>query len=156
MKHFYLKELISNPYIIGGAPVPFEHVDDNRGVIALDDSVLGNSTLITGLDEAAAAGRGGIVKISEADYAKKKSERSRNLLSMRSKQNSRADEIRVMPSVSSLLRKRGAAGAADTAAALKPAAPAEKPSPKFAHLAEKAKAFKPAVGKAIRVSQPAG
>lgn len=156
MKSHYYKEIRSNPFIVHGTPVPFEDIGNNCGIIALDDSNPNDVPFIAALDEAAQGQRGGIVKVSEADYFQKKTAHSRELLSMRSKQNSRADEIRVMPSVSSLLRKRGAAGAADTAAALKPAAPAEKPSPKFAHLAEKAKAFKPAVGKAIRVSQPAG
>jgi hypothetical protein len=33
---WYYKELFSNPYLIEGAPAPFEQLEGNRGVLVLD------------------------------------------------------------------------------------------------------------------------
>jgi hypothetical protein len=89
---WYYKELFSNPYLIEGAPAPFEQLEGNRGVLVLDTEKDGK--LISALDEAAAKRRGGIQRISEATYIEKKN----NLLPPRLNAPSRQkDEIKVMP-----------------------------------------------------------
>jgi hypothetical protein len=64
---YFGKEIFSNPVLIGGAPVPFEQLDGNRGVIALVIS----DPLVTALNEV--VGRFGVYKISAEEYAEKKS-----------------------------------------------------------------------------------
>ncbi len=65
MKYFY-KEIVANRVLVNGAPVPFEVLDGNRGVIALAD----DSPVATELDKL--AGRFGVVKVSEQEYQEKK------------------------------------------------------------------------------------
>lgn len=69
MAAFFYKEIVSNSVLIKGAPVPFEVLDGNRGVIALEETEQ-NAPLIAELNKM--AGRFGIVKINEAEYKEKK------------------------------------------------------------------------------------
>ena len=69
-KVFFLKVILSNAFIVGGKPVPFEPIPGNEGVIALDPKE--NNDLITALSNAAANQKGGVVRISEAEYTQKK------------------------------------------------------------------------------------
>jgi hypothetical protein len=71
MAAFFYKEIVSNKFLVKGAPVPFEVLDGNRGVIRLEENEE-NAPLIAELNKA--AGRFGVVKISEAEYAEKKTE----------------------------------------------------------------------------------
>lgn len=68
---YFRKELFSSVFIVAGAPVPFEQLDGNRGVIKLDEEK--DASLIAALNEAADRRRGGIVKITEQEYTEKKS-----------------------------------------------------------------------------------
>lgn len=70
-KVYFYKELLSNAFIVGGRAVPFEALDGNRGVIALDPGK--DQMLIDALNEAANKHRGGIVKIPFDQYTEKKS-----------------------------------------------------------------------------------
>ena len=69
-KVFFLKVILSNAFIVGGKPVPFETIPGNEGVIALDPK--NDSDLITSLSNAAANQKGGILRISEEEYTQKK------------------------------------------------------------------------------------
>lgn len=71
MSQYFYKEIVSNRFLVKGAPVPFEVLDGNRGVIALEENEQ-NAPIIAELNKA--AGRYGIVKISEAQYQEKKTE----------------------------------------------------------------------------------
>lgn len=68
------KELVRIPWAIKGGNVPFEWLDGNRGVIAIDPAGpqvmanLSNQDVIRALDEAAAGKRGGIVRITIEEY----------------------------------------------------------------------------------------
>jgi hypothetical protein len=77
MPHYYLKELARNPFVVNGAPVPFEVFPSNRGIIALEDS----SPLVAALDDAAAKRKGGIVAIDEAAYEELKKNRGGSKIS---------------------------------------------------------------------------
>lgn len=67
-KRYFFKELYSNSWFIGGKAVEFEQIDQNRGVLALDAT----DPLVSGLDQAAHDQVGGIVKISQEEYEKKR------------------------------------------------------------------------------------
>lgn len=69
MLRSYRKELVSNAFIVNGAAVAFEVLDGNRGVLTLDSEKTTDQPLIAALDAAAAARRGGIVKISQEQAA---------------------------------------------------------------------------------------
>jgi hypothetical protein len=69
-KVFFLKVILSNAFIVGGKPVPFEAIPGNEGVIALDPKE--SNDLITALSNAAANQKGGVVRISEEEYTQKK------------------------------------------------------------------------------------
>lgn len=69
-KVFFLKVILSNAFIVGGKPVPFEAIPGNEGVIALDPQH--DSELITSLSNAAANQKCGVVRISEEEYTQKK------------------------------------------------------------------------------------
>ena len=88
MKAFFSKELVSNQFMIGGAPVQFEILDGNEGVISLDTS----SPLFAALNLAASEHRGGIVRITEEMYAQKKTAQP---FRGYAKDLSRQDEIRL-------------------------------------------------------------
>lgn len=69
---FFYKEIFSNVYIVNGKKVDFEQLDGNQGVLVLE--VGRDSDLISALNDAARRQIGGIVKISEAEYAQKKTD----------------------------------------------------------------------------------
>jgi len=87
---FFLKEIVSNKYIVGGAPVPFEVLDGNIGVIALEEND-GNKSLISELTKS--CGRFGISKLSEAEYSEKKTLHPLAQSPQRSRQN---EKLRVV------------------------------------------------------------
>ena len=67
-KQFYLKEILNNPFIGAGRTIEWQHLPGNRGLLETEDE-----TLIRILDEAAQKQIGGIVKLTEAQFAEKKS-----------------------------------------------------------------------------------
>lgn len=77
-RHYY-KGLVNVPYSVSGARVPFEVLDGNRGLIAIDPdgkqilSGMSNAALIEALDKAANEHRGGIERLTPEGYAQKKS-----------------------------------------------------------------------------------
>lgn len=157
MKHFFFKELLNNAYFVNGAPVPFEPLGNNRGVIALDDTQPEHKGLIAALNTASDKHRGGISKISEEQYLLKKKENGPPP-STPSRRDSRQDEIlRVMPEYKPGLKEKpvgdaGPAGAVDPVPA---ALPKPQLSPIQQHLAakaagKKAQGYRPATGKASK------
>jgi hypothetical protein len=93
MKVFFGKELLSNAFLVGGAPVPFEQLAGNAGVIELDTDK--DKALVDALNVAAAKGRGGIVKLSEEGYNAKKKLAP---LSVSPRHSGRRDEtLRILP-----------------------------------------------------------
>jgi len=73
-KIYFRKEIFSNAFYVRGKAAPFEDIGNNQGLLVLDYSA--DADLIAALSQAAEAHRGGIVKISEAEYAEKKSRAS--------------------------------------------------------------------------------
>jgi len=71
MKTYWFKEIASNPVIVNGAPVQFQHVPGNRGLLELDAAQ--DDLLVVKLTEMAKNQIGGVVKLSEKEYAEKKS-----------------------------------------------------------------------------------
>jgi hypothetical protein len=74
-KVYFFKALLSNAFVFKGdkvnwEPVQFEPLAGNNGVIALSPDT--DAALIKALNDAATKGQYGILKISEADYIKKK------------------------------------------------------------------------------------
>lgn len=137
---FWYKELVSNPFIVRGAAVPFEPLDGNRGVLAVDDAK--NPTLVAELSAAAQKGRGGIVKLSQDKFEEVKKKHP-----LRPFGKKRPDMLQLMRSTAAPIFKPKLADAKEVAVAAKPLAPptgalfakpdsGEKPS------------FKPAMGKA--------
>lgn len=61
---YFQKEILGNAFIVQGKPVPFEPLDGNRGVIALNPAT--DATTIEALNKS--AGRMGIIKISAQEY----------------------------------------------------------------------------------------
>jgi hypothetical protein len=70
MRIFFNKELLSNSFMVNGASVPFEVLDGNRGVIALDTET--DAVVVGALRTAAAKHRCGISIINEVQYNAKK------------------------------------------------------------------------------------
>lgn len=68
---YWGKELFSNTWLIGGKPAPFEQIGGNHGLLALANTPE-NKPLIDGLNDAATHQKGGIYKMSLADYEYKK------------------------------------------------------------------------------------
>ncbi len=156
MRHFYTKELLSNAYLVNGARVPFESLANNRGALALDDTLPQHKPLISALDQAAAQGRGGINKVSEAEYLKKK--QLNPLLSTPSKRKSPLDApLRIMPTQAPRVQnaRPGAVPAVvNPPTPPPPAQPAA--SPREQHIAERVRArreYKPATGRASKVKE---
>src|SRR6266851_2502259 len=82
---FYLKELIGQKlFLPNGAQVPFEDVGGTYGILQTSDPYL-----ITELDKAVKAHTGGVIPLTEAEYAqwfeKKKALGSSSVLSPASK-----------------------------------------------------------------------
>lgn len=67
---FFNKEIVSNTFIVAGAPVKFEVLDGNIGVIAIDETKAENKQLVDELTKN--CGRFGISKLSEQAYNEKK------------------------------------------------------------------------------------
>lgn len=63
---FFRKALVSNPVYIKGAPVPFDLLSGNSGVIALDEAE--HAVLVEGLSALSVAKKAGVVEITEAEY----------------------------------------------------------------------------------------
>lgn len=74
MKVYFNKHLIQNRFIVGGKAAPFEQIGDSQGLLVLDDADPNHKELIDALTQAAKEQRGGILKISEEEYLKKKAE----------------------------------------------------------------------------------
>lgn len=70
-KKFFRKELVSNSFLVKGKQVPFEIVEGNRGLIALDETPE-NADLISVLEGFSSKRKYGVVVISEAEYLEKK------------------------------------------------------------------------------------
>jgi hypothetical protein len=152
--HTYRKEIVSNPFYANGAKVPFEVLEGNRGVIAIDDSSPANQKLIDVLDEASDNGRGGVIKISAHEY-----------FDLKKKFPYDPSKRKLLPNEIPLrVAQTQAPRAADpVAAGASPVAPIsaplpEPPSPLSKHLGDKLGAKSrqpPPIGKASRVrSQP--
>lgn len=94
---YFKKELISRRFIVAGAPVPFEALSGNSGVIALDSE--NDSALVAALTEAANNQRGGIVSISHQEYDDLK--KSRPLTKLRRVSDRREETLRTIQSVPS-------------------------------------------------------
>jgi len=71
-KHFFAKELVNNPYVVDGKAAPFQVYPGNTGLLELETGK--DDKLIAALDEAAAKHRGGIVKLTEPQFAEKKNQ----------------------------------------------------------------------------------
>lgn len=72
MNIYFHKTIWNNKFICGGRPAPFEQLAQNEGVLAIDDSNPANKEMIEGLEKAAREHRGGVTKITEEEYQKKK------------------------------------------------------------------------------------
>jgi hypothetical protein len=92
MKRCFGKELAGNKFLVEGKAVPFEILEGNRGVIALDDTDPEQKKLIDALDKV--VGTRGIYKITESELAEKK--RTLKLAPFGSRLPN--GEIRAMPS----------------------------------------------------------
>lgn len=81
IQKFYKKELLSNRLALpNGKTVPFDQAgDSDTGIIATSDA-----GLISELDKAAAAGRGGVVSISEQEFQDLKKNPPKRRLGIRS------------------------------------------------------------------------
>jgi hypothetical protein len=131
-KRHFAKEILGNRVQVAGKYVNFENVGSNRGVIALDPAVQADAEIIAGLDKIAAAGVGGVIAISEAQYAEKKSQaasrplgRPKEMLALRSRP--KGNPVRRVPPPPEVTR-HATAPAADPAPAA-PAAAAPQPAP---------------------------
>lgn len=71
-KSYFFKEIASNPVIVNGAPVQFQHIAGNRGLLELESGK--DDELIAGLTKLANDQVGGIVKLNEAQFAEKKTQ----------------------------------------------------------------------------------
>lgn len=94
-KVFFQKEIPASPFIVNGAPVPFEYFGKDEGGIALDTEK--DKGLVDALN--AVNGSRGIFKISEAAYdeLKKKPRESESLPSW----HRANDKLRLVPSAQS-------------------------------------------------------
>ena len=100
------KELCSNIFYVAGAPVPFETLPGNHGVISLE--IGKDDNLIAALNKAADASVGGIYRMTEAEFAQKKIAAASAPLT----QPRRKEMLRQMPTNPLLKRKSDAAAAA--------------------------------------------
>jgi hypothetical protein len=91
MKLYFGKEILSNSILVAGAKVPFEILNGNTGIIAIDPDKPTDKALITGLQ--ALCGTRGVYAMSEAEYDEKK--KAASLLP--SRRRSPNGEIRPMP-----------------------------------------------------------
>jgi hypothetical protein len=66
MPNYYKKELFASYFYVKGKAVPFEPLDGNSGVGKFDPAT--DSEIVAALDKAAAGHKGGVVKITEAEY----------------------------------------------------------------------------------------
>jgi hypothetical protein len=105
---FWKKEILSNSYFIDGVPVHFDALASDTGILATDDP-----KLISGLEDAASKRKGGIVKITQAEYDGLKKNRESNPFKPASRQ-----EIRLFQSPSNLANRAGVIKPLD--ASLKP------------------------------------
>jgi len=108
MSAFFYKEIVSNKFLVKGKPVPFEVLDGNRGVIALEENEQNAETIKT-LNES--AGRFGIVKISEAEYTEKKTAHPFNPSGRQSPLSERLRVVSTRPPTNPFGRQVGAAAA---------------------------------------------
>lgn len=91
-KSFWKKELLSNAVIVNGAPVPWEPLSGNSGLLVLDAEK--DAQLIEGLEALRAKGKGGVVKISEEQYEAEKKSRPYSASSLRGSK----EKLRSLPS----------------------------------------------------------
>lgn len=89
---FFNKEIVSNTFIVAGAPVKFEVLDGNIGVIALDETKPENKQLVEELTKN--CGRFGISKLSEQQYNEKKTLQPLSQFQPRSRTN---EKLRIVP-----------------------------------------------------------
>lgn len=97
---YFRKELLTNAFYVGAAPVAFEQLDGNRGVLKIDvDSAQGDKRMgevLTALLLAVAQQRGGVVRITEAEYIEKKNQFPYNPSSP-SATRSQDEKLRIAP-----------------------------------------------------------
>lgn len=156
MLNHFAKEVLSNRYLVNGAPVPFEPLAGNRGVIALDDANPQQAPLISALNDAAAQGRGGIVKISQADYEKKKLENSATLLTPSRRKSPLDAPLRIMPTQAPRVQNARPAAVPAVVNPTPPAPAQPTVSPREQHIAERVRErrqYRPATGKASKVKE---
>lgn len=72
MNVYFLKELLGSGFSVNGKKVPFEPLDGNQGVVALDDTKPDQKEFIDGLTKS--IGKYGIVRISQEQYTQKKTQ----------------------------------------------------------------------------------
>ena len=119
---FFNKEIVSNKFIVGGAPVPFEVLDGNIGVIALEENDA-NKALIAELTKA--CGKFGISKLSEAEYTEKKT-LPQPILGRSQERSQRNEKLRVVQTrtpTNPFGRQVGQAAPGGAAVEAKPATP---------------------------------
>lgn len=144
---YFKKEILSSGYVANGAVVQFEVLDGNVGVLALVPGI--DDALIRALNAAAAAHKGGILKISEQDYLETKKKRPFNPSAVK-----RPDMLKLMSaSAAPMFRPKldSPAGGSAEAAALKPLPPQRPPGAPL----PAAPAFKPTVARASQRPVPA-
>lgn len=66
--HYFKKTQIQNAFFAHGKRVEFEGVEENRGVLAIDDADESKRELLNALTAAANAHKLGVVAITESDY----------------------------------------------------------------------------------------
>ena len=71
---YFLKANLANPILVKGKAVPFEHIGNNWGVIALDQNKPEDRDAIEFMNGLTARGVGGVSKLSAEQYAQKKSQ----------------------------------------------------------------------------------
>jgi hypothetical protein len=100
-KVFFVKELLTNAYLVGGKAVPFIALHNNRGIIELDTET--DAVLATALSEAASKSKGGIVRVTaeQAEEVKKNSPPLNPSEPQKPK-----DVLRIMPDPKDLFRRR--------------------------------------------------
>jgi hypothetical protein len=91
MKAYYFKEIANHPFIVNGAAAPFQLYPGNRGLLELTSPK--DDMLIKALDEAAKNHRGGIIRLSEAQFLEKKSQLTSSPLPMQRQR----EKLRVVP-----------------------------------------------------------
>lgn len=140
-KKYFIKELAGNGFLVNGRPVPFEFLEGNLAVVALDDTDEGDKVLIAGLT--ASLGKNSIASLTEEEYNLKKNE----FPLLVSKPSSHKETLRLLSA--NLPQKRS------VVAGVKPNVPAQpiKPAPTIIDMPQASSpdllgnAFKPNVGK---------